>query len=72
MKRLALKQLRIAHDLTQEEMAAKIGVNLVRYRNIEGGTRAGTIDFWHALQQAFNIPDADMWQLQKLQEGGEL
>lgn len=72
VKRLALKQLRVAHDLTQEEMAERMGVKRVRYQNVESGYRAGTIDFWQKLQKAFNISDADMWRLLQQQEGGEL
>ena len=71
-KRLALKQLRVGLDLTQEEMAEKIGVKRVRYQNVESGYRAGTIEFWQKLQKAFAISDAEMWRLLQQQEGGEL
>lgn len=71
-KRLALKQMRIGLDLTQEEMAERMGVKRVRYQNVESGYRAGTIDFWQALQKAFGISDADMWRLLQQQEGGEV
>lgn len=72
VKRLALKQLRISLDLTQEEMAERMGVKPVRYQSVECGRRTGNILFWQALQRAFGISDADMWRLLQQQEGGEL
>lgn len=68
-KRIALKQFRVGHDLTQHEMAAKIGVNPCQYQNAEGGQRDVRIDFWQKLQKAFDIPDAEMWRL--MQKGAK-
>lgn len=63
--RTNLKLFRVKHHLTQEAMAAKIGCTRVTYAAIEGGTRNGRDYFWVALQKAFAIPDADMWELKK-------
>ena len=66
--RTNLKLLRVKHKLTQAEMAEKIGCTRVTYASIESGTRNGRQFFWVSLQKAFNIPDADMWELKKKDE----
>ena len=71
MKRIALKQFRVGLDLTQEEMAYRMGVERTRYSGIENGYREGSMDFWQKLQQAFNVPACDMWQLMEKQKGGQ-
>lgn len=58
-----LKMLRVKHDLTQEEMAEKIGCDRGTYASIENGSRDGRLAFWQELQQAFEIPESDMWEL---------
>ncbi len=63
--RVNLKCFRVKQQLTQEEMAEKIGVIRCTYAAIENGTRNGRDHFWNALQNAFNIPDEDMWNLKK-------
>lgn len=70
-KRLTLKQFRVGLDLTQQEMANRMGVTLSRYNNTESGYRTAKQDFWQKLQDAFNISDADMWQLMQQQEGAK-
>lgn len=56
-----LQMLRIAHDLTQEEMAARLGITRVAYWNIENGKSKGSIDFWLTVQREF--PDSDITEL---------
>lgn len=65
-KRTNLKLFRVAHNLSQAEMAAKIGYTRASYTAIEAGKREGRDAFWNALQKAFNIDDADMWALKKI------
>ena len=60
-----LKLLRVANNLSQEQFAKTIGVNRATYSSIERGVRQPPRGFWNKVQQAFGIPDADMWQLQK-------
>lgn len=69
--RTALKQFRVGKHLTQAEMAEKIGVSVRTYGYIENGKRGGNQKFWRNLKFAFNVPDSDMWQLQKLDERAE-
>ena len=52
-------------DITQAEMAAKIGCTRATYSAIENGTRAGRDMFWNSFQNAFKIPDAEMWGFKK-------
>ena len=61
--RTELKILRIKHQLTQAELAEKVGVSYATYNLIEQGKRKGSTEFWEKLQQVFNITDAEMWQL---------
>ena len=60
-----LKLFRVDKNLTQGEMANKIGYCRATYTAIEAGNREGRQAFWSALQAAFDIPDADMWALKK-------
>lgn len=64
--RTALKQFRIGLHLKQSEMAKKMGVGRTVYGYVERGKRSGTLEFWNALQKAFDVPDSEMWKLQKL------
>lgn len=64
--RTALKKFRIGTKLTQAEFAAKTGISRATYSFIERGERSGTCEFWAALQREFNVSDADMYPLQKL------
>jgi len=68
MKRTNLKIFRIRHDLTQSEMAERIGYERAGYSLVEMGARNPSIDFFTNLQNAFDIPDADMWELTKVDE----
>lgn len=61
--RTELKILRIKHHLTQAELAEKVGVSYATYNLIEQGKRKGSTEFWAKLQTAFNLTDAEMWQL---------
>ena len=67
MARMNLKSLRGSMCLTQEQMSERMGVTLQMYSLVELGRRRGSMDFWKKLQAAFNLPDAQMWQL--MQEG---
>ena len=64
--RTKLKQFRVGTKLTQAEFAEKIGVSRATYSFVETGQRGGTHEFWQAIQDVFNVPDEDMYALQKL------
>ncbi len=63
MRSINLKILRVRKNLTQAELAEKVGVSNPTYNLIEQGKRKGSIEFWVKLQQVFNLSDAEMWQL---------
>ena len=63
--RTNLKVFRVKLNLTQDEMADKIGYTRQSYSAIEAGERNGRDAFWNTLQEAFNIPDDEMWALKK-------
>lgn len=65
--RANLKNLRvIKNNLTQSEIAALIGVSRATYSFVERGERSGTNEFWAKIQQIFDVPDSEMWDLQKI------
>lgn len=63
--RTNLKVFRIRHQMSQEEMSAKIGCTRATYAAVENGARNGKPSFWKSLQDAFRLPDQDMWQMMK-------
>lgn len=63
-----LKVFRVQNDLTQAEIAEKIGCTRATYSAIENGVREGRKTFWNDLQKALNVPDTEMWALQKNEE----
>lgn len=58
-----LKVLRVKHQLTQQQLAEKLGVSVVTYNLIEQGKRQGSKDFWAKLQKLFKLADGELWQL---------
>lgn len=63
--RTNLKLFRVKRNLTQAEFSRKIGISRVAYSLIERGERFGSFGFWLDLQNAFNIPDEEMFLLMK-------
>lgn len=61
--RTKLKLLRVENNLTQNEMAKKTGVSIATYNKIENGTRNGSMEFWKNVQIAFNLTDAEVWNI---------
>lgn len=70
--RTNLKIFRIKQNMTQGEMAEKIGCSLNQYSTIERGVRNGTITFWQNLQKAFGIEDSELWELTKVEQKQEI
>ncbi len=68
MIRMNLKIFRIRHNLTQSEMAQRVGYDRSAYALVEAGERNPSIEFFMNLQEAFNIPDAEMWALTRLEK----
>lgn len=66
MPRTNLKVFRTAHKLRQTDIAYDLGVSRAKYSYIERGLRSGTAEFWSKLQSTYNVPDEDMYALQKL------
>lgn len=63
--RTDLKILRIKHNLTQTDIAQKLGVSKSTYNLVEQGKRNGSKKFWLAVQNLFELGDAEVWKLQK-------
>lgn len=66
MPRTNLKVFRTAHKLRQTDIAYDLGVSRATYSYIERGLRSGTAEFWSKLQSTYNVPDEEMYALQKL------
>lgn len=62
-KRMGLKLFRVKKNLSQQEMADKLGMARSHYAMIERGERRGSDEMWKTLKEVFNVPDADMWAL---------
>lgn len=61
----SLKVFRARRGLTQAEMGEKMGWSRQYYAKTENGRGTGSITFWMKLQDAFGIPDEEMWSLVK-------
>lgn len=57
-----LKIIRVTEDLTQQEMADRLGITRAHYVMIENGRKKGSIDLFRRLQETFNLGDAETWQ----------
>ncbi|QHJ73637.2 Cro/CI family transcriptional regulator [Butyrivibrio virus Arian] len=64
-KRTALKVFRVSRNMTQDDIAGATGVSRSTYALIEEGARGGRAKFWEALQNAFDLPDGEMYGLMK-------
>lgn len=60
----------LRHDLrlSQQAMANKIGCNRETYASIERGARNGSMTFWNKLQTAFNVSDAEIGGLMRIEK----
>jgi transcriptional regulator with XRE-family HTH domain len=59
--RKKLRMLRLSKNLSQQEMAKRLGVSYVTYSQVELGKRDGSLKFWGALQEKFFIPNNAMY-----------
>ena len=65
MRTEKMKILRITHNMTQSDVAEKIGISLSLYNLIENGKRVGSIETWKKIQELFSLSDKEMWSLMK-------
>lgn len=62
----SLKEVRVCNgDLSQQEVAAKLGISTGAYSFIESGKRTGSTRTWKKIQEVFNLTDEEVWSLQK-------
>lgn len=52
----ALKMIRVFHDLTQSELADKLGVSKSHVSGIESGRKAPTLDVLQRYAAVFDVP----------------
>ena len=65
-KRIELKMFRVRLDISQAEMAERIGVDRSTYSSVENGTRNGTYKFWMKFKTTFDIPESEMWRFMQV------
>lgn len=65
MRTEKMKILRITHNMTQSDVAEKIGISLSLYNLIENGKRVGSIETWKKIQKLFSLSDKEMWSIMK-------
>ena len=65
--RKKLRHLRVEHNLTQDNIAERLGITRTTYSKIESGKSNGSTAFWMALKREF--PEVNIDEL--LQERGE-
>lgn len=58
-----LKKFRIDMELTQKELAEKLGCTTQNISLIEQGRRQGTAEFWRKFQKTFNLSGEKVWEL---------
>ena len=66
--RNGLYMFRHSRKLSQAAMADKIGCSRATYSSIECGARCGRMTFWNKLKAAFDISDAEIGVLMKVDE----
>ena len=54
--RKKLKEARQKAGMTQRELAKKLEMSEIGYRQIESGKRIGSIKTWDMLEDLFNVP----------------
>lgn len=64
MARNRLKSLRALHNLTQDEMAERLGVKRAVYGLIEQGKRKGSTEFWLKLKSEFCLTAEEAWRIE--------
>lgn len=55
-----LKAERIKRGWTQKDVAEKLGMSLIGYRQIESGARIGRIETWDALEDMFGVHQREL------------
>ena len=50
-------------DLSQTEMAQKVGVSVSTYGKIEAGKVSGSVRTWERIQELFGLTDGDVWRM---------
>ena len=60
-----LKILRVSNNLSQIQMAERLGCARSTYQDTESGRRDARWEFWETLQKEFNLSGEEMIQMHK-------
>ncbi len=58
-----LKEARQKAGMTQKEVAEKLGIHERYYKSLESGERRGSIEYWDALEDLFDISQRKLREL---------
>ena len=58
-----LKEARQKAGMTQKEVAEKLGIHERYYKSLESGERRGSIEYWDALEDLFDISQKKLREL---------
>lgn len=61
--RKQLKVFRVLHDMSQCQIAEKLGYGRAYYGHVEGGLQRGSAEFWQRMQTVFGLSDAEVEEL---------
>lgn len=54
--RRRLKEARDSNNMTQKQLAGKLGISMRQYQRIENGDSDGTFKTWDLLEDMFHVP----------------
>jgi transcriptional regulator with XRE-family HTH domain len=61
---LNLKKIRIEHNLTQRQLADKVGLEQSQISNLETGRRLGSVTIWDRLEKVLNVDQRTLRQVE--------
>lgn len=61
-----LRAARKAKDMTQQEMADKLGISLRYYQQIEAGDRTGDFEIWDVLEDFTGIHQRTLREINRV------
>lgn len=66
-----LKQARLVHGLTQQQMAEKLGVGLRHYKKIEKGETLGSVPLWDNIEDLLGVNQRFLREIRPDKEGSQ-
>ena len=61
MENRRLIQIRASKKIRQDHLSKDLGFGYNYVSRVENGITKGSVEFWNAIQNYFEIPDEEMW-----------